>query len=156
MDISIIEENEFEECFKMIEKTCRISFADYYPISEIEKIISSLNVENLKSRAKVSHFYVVKNLQNKIVGCGAITGYWGSLTESILLSIFVDPDEQRQGIGRLIIQTLENDEYGKRADRIEIPASMVALPFYKKCGYNHKNGVLTYDDGHFALEKFVK
>jgi len=31
---------------------------------------------------------------------------------------------------------------------------MVAIPFYKKMGYEHKNGELNYDDGHFAMEKF--
>lgn len=155
MVIEIIKEEDFEKCHEMIAKTCRISFANHYPESEIEKIIKSLSVSALKERAGVAHFYVVK-IDENIVGCGAVTGYWGSETESILLSIFVDPDYQKKGIGRLIISTLENDEYGKRAKRIEIPASMVALPFYKKCGYNHKNGVLNYDDGHFAIEKFFK
>jgi hypothetical protein len=43
-----------------------------------------------------------------------------------------------------------------RAERIEIPASMSAIPFYRKLGYEHKGGKLEYNDGHFALEKFNK
>ena len=31
---------------------------------------------------------------------------------------------------------------------------MVAIPFYKKMGYEFKNGELIYSDGHFAMEKF--
>ena len=54
--------------------------------------------------------YVVCD-NSRIVGCGAIAGYWGSLTESILLTIFVLPDYQGKGIGRRIIETLEQDEY---------------------------------------------
>ena len=64
--------------------------------------------------------------------------------------------QRRKGYGKKIIETLEKDEYFLRATRIEIPASMSAIPFYRKMGYEHKNGELLYHDGHFALEKFNK
>jgi len=153
MIIEPVKNTDFENLHYMIAKTCRISFAPYYPEKFIEKTIGSLCVENLKKRAEWTHFYVVKENEN-IIGCGAIGAYWGSETESSLFTIFVDPDYQGKGIGRKIIETLENDEYFKRAKRIEIPAGIVALPFYKKMGYNHKNGELNYEDGHFAVEKF--
>ena len=155
MIIEIVKENELEAVHEMIAKTVRTSFPKYYPKGSIEYVIESLSVEALRQRANVSHFYVVKEF-DKIIGCGAITGYFGSETESILLSIFVDPDFQGKGYGRKIIETLEADEFGLMAKRIEIPASMVAIPFYKKMGYEHKNGELNYDDGHFALEKYRK
>ena len=41
--------------------------------------------------SKFGHFYVAK-INDKIVGCGVIAPYWGSETESVLLTIFVDPD----------------------------------------------------------------
>ena len=38
---------------------------------------------------------------------------------------------------------------------IEIPASITAVEFYKKQGYDYKNGVNELDDeGHYRLEKF--
>lgn len=49
----------------------------------------------------------------------------------------------------------EQDELFLRADRIEIPASIAAVEFYKKQGYDYKNGVRELDDGgHYRLEKF--
>lgn len=155
MVIDIVKNEEFEPLHKMIAKTCSISFKNYYPQKEIERVIQSLSVEKLKERAYSSHFYVVKE-GNKIIGCGAISKYWGSETESILLSIFVDPEEQGKGIGSKIMETLEKDEYALQANRIEIPSAIVAIPFYKKFGYEHKNGELNYDEGHFAMEKFRK
>ena len=92
--------------------------------------------------------------ENNIIACGAIGPYWDSKTESSLFSIFVDGNYQGQGFGRKIIETLEKDEFFERAKRIEVPASMSAIPFYRKMGYEHKNGELVYDDGHFCLEKF--
>ncbi len=70
-------------------------------------------------------------------------------------SNFVEPSYQHKGIGRKIIVHLENDEYAKRAKRIEIHSAISAIPFYRKLGYEHKNGDLSYKDGMFDLEKFI-
>lgn len=81
--------------------------------------------------------------------------YWGSTNESILLTIFVLPDYQGKGIGKQIIETLEQDEYFLRAKRIEIPASITAVKFYKKMGYDYKNGIAGMDEEQlYRLEKF--
>ncbi|MBE6038372.1 MAG: GNAT family N-acetyltransferase [Anaerofustis stercorihominis] len=91
----------------------------------------------------------------RIVGCGAIAGYRGSTTESILLTIFVLPGYQGKGIGKQIIQTLERDEFFLRAKRIEIPSSITAVDFYRKMGYEYKNGIAELDDEQvYRLEKF--
>lgn len=98
--------------------------------------------------------YVVCD-NSQIIGCGAIAGYWGSTTESILLTIFVLPEYQGKGIGSKIIETLEQDEYFLRAKRIEIPASITAVEFYRKMGYDYKNGIDLVDDEQvYRLEKF--
>ena len=153
MVIDLVEEKDFEQIHLLIAKTCKISFANYYPQKFIEKTINALKPDTLRERAKGGHFYIAKE-DEKILGCGAVAPYWGSETESVLLTIFVDPDCQGKGIGRKLIETLENDEYSLRSKRIEIPAGIVGIPFYKKMGYDFKNGELIYDDGHFAMEKF--
>ena len=154
MEIRIIKENEYAETAKMIERATKFSqFAKFYPQISIDDVIKSLNEDGVKERASWTHFYVIKE-EEKIVACGAIGPYWGSETESSLFSIFVDPNYQLNGYGRKIIETLEQDQYFKRAKRIEVPASMSAIPFYRKMGYEHKNGKLNFEDGHFALEKY--
>jgi len=53
------------------------------------------------------------------------------------------------------METLEADEIFKRAVRVEIPSSVTACEFYKKFGYDHKNGIDKIDEeGHYKLEKF--
>lgn len=65
------------------------------------------------------------------------------------------PEYQGKGIGRQIIYTLEHDEYFLRAKRIEIPASITAVEFYRKMGYDYKNGTAELDDKQvYRLEKF--
>ena len=125
-----------------------------YGQEAMEKLAASYGPEKVKQVADYAHMYVFEG-QEKIVGVGSISSYWGSKTESILLTIFVLPEHHGKGIGRVIIRTLEQDELFTRAERVEIPASITAAEFYRKFGYDFKNGVKKLDDeGHYRLEKF--
>ena len=156
MNIRLINENDYKNVANMIARALNNSaFEKFYPTQSIEYIKECLDEKGIKERASWTHFYVIEE-DGLIIACGAIGPYYNSETESSLFSIFVDSKFQGKGYGKKIIETLENDEYFKRATRIEIPASMSAIPFYRKMGYEHKNGELIYDDGHFALEKFNK
>ena len=125
-----------------------------YSAEYLEKTARALSPESMRSRAAWMHVYVVCD-GDIIVGCGAIGPYWGKEDESSLFNIFVLPEYQGRGLGRRIIETLEQDEFFVRAKRIEIPASITALEFYKKMGYAYKNGGDTVDtEGLYRLEKF--
>ena len=154
MDIRRFKEQDAREVSALIAKTLRTTNNKDYTPEFIENEVKILTPEYIAWRASWTHFYVVCE-GNAIIGCGAIGPYWGSETESSLFTIFVHPDYQGRGIGRGIIDTLEQDEYALRASRIEIPASVTACEFYKKMGYEHKAGAQKPDEeGLFRLEKF--
>lgn len=154
MEIRLFKIEDAIETAQVIAETLRVSNSQDYSSEYIEANIASHSAEVLIARANEGHMYVVCD-NSRIVGCGAIAGYWGSLTESILLTIFVLPDYQGKGIGRRIIETLEQDEYFLRAKRVEIPASITAVEFYKKMGYDYKNGIAEIDDEQvYRLKKF--
>ena len=130
-----------------------VNIRDYPPaaMQELAKAFDSGRILNLASYA---HTYVVCE-EDKIIGTGSISSFWGSETESILLTIFVLPEYHGRGIGRSIIKALESDELFLRAKRIEIPSSITACGFYEKMGYGYKDGVKELDDeGHYRMEKF--
>ena len=154
MEIRLFKLEDAIETAQVIAETLRTSNSKDYSAEYIEDTIASLSAEVLIERAKSGHMYVVCD-KARIVGCGAIAGYWGSTTESILLTIFVLPEYQGKGIGKQIINTLEHDEFFLRAKRIEIPASITAAQFYRKMGYDYKNGIKELDDEQvYRLEKF--
>ena len=125
-----------------------------YGLEATTKLAEQYNAEKILQIASYAHMYVLE-WKEQIVGVGAISSFWGSETESILLTIFVLPELHGKGIGKNIIDTLEKDELFTRARRIEIPASITATDFYRKFGYDYKNGIKELDDeGHFRLEKF--
>ena len=137
----------------MIARTLIISNSKDYSEEYIENTIASFSPETLRERAKDAHMYVACD-GSQIIGCGAIAGYWGSTTESILLTMFVLPAYQGRGVGKRIVRTLEQDAFFFRAKRIEIPASITAVGFYRKMGYDYKNGIAELDEEqHYRLEK---
>ena len=153
MIIRRIEPEDAEKVSALIAKTLREVNIKDYSSEYIEKIVQELQPKDILERAKWTHFYVVCD-EDRIVGCGAIGPYWGKVDESSFFTIFVLPEYQEHGIGRKIIETLEKDDFFLRANRIEIPASITAAPFYSKMGYTYKNGISVPDEeGLLRLEK---
>ena len=118
--------------------TLAISNSEDYPPEMISESIRSHSPELTAKAAGNAHFYVAC-VGDSIIGCGGITDYWGSEEESYLTSVFVLPHYQGRGVGRKIINALEADEYFLRARRTEVGASLTAVPFYLKMGYEFKN-----------------
>ena len=153
MEIRRFTEADAEAAAEVVAVTTEISNSRDYPPEYIEHLKQTHNAEVLKQRAAEGHMYVICDGE-KIVGTGTIAPFWGSETESILLTIFILPEYQGRGLGRKLIETLEQDEYAKRACRIEIPASLTAVHFYRHLGYDYKNGIAEPEDGlMYRLEK---
>lgn len=102
----------------------------------LAKVYDSGKVQNI---ANYAHMYVFE-WNGKIVGTGSISSFWGSKTESILLTIFVLPELHGKGIGREIINTLEQDEFYVRAKMKNMDFSR--YPFN------------AYDEYHFYIENY--
>lgn len=152
MVIELIKEEDILQTVEMIKDACKNSqFALFYPQKYID---SGSDYNIIKSRSEKMHFYVIKD-NNKVIACGGIGPYWDSKTEAWIFTVAVASSYQGKGYGRKIIETLEKDDYAKRSKRIEIHAAMNAIPFYRKLGYDFKNGDLCYQDGHFDLEKYL-
>ena len=156
MKIRRFEEKDAKKVSELIVETLRKTNTKDYSADTIENYVNNFQPENVLKRASWTHFYVAEEKRN-IIGCGAIGPYWDKIDESSLFTIFISPEHQGKGIGRKIIETLEKDGYFLRAKRIEIPASITAVPFYKKMGYSYKNGINKADDeGIVRMEKFRK
>ena len=154
MNIRRFETKDAEAVSAVVIKTLRISNTKDDPAELMEEVVKSQQPQNILERASWTHFYVVEDNDN-IIGCGSIGPFWGKEDESGLFTIFVLPEYQGRGIGRQIIETLEKDEYFLRAKRIEIPSSITGCQFYRKFGYDYKNGIAEIDEEHvYRLEKF--
>ena len=147
-------ESDAEKVSALIIHTLQASNSKDYSAETISALEKKMQPSGVLERASWTHFYVAEE-GGDIIGCGAIGPYWGSETESSLFTIFVLPACQGKGVGRKIIETLEKDEFFLRARRVEIPASLTAVEFYRKMGYDYKNGNSEPEDGFlYRLEKY--
>ena len=110
MNIRKFQDADADEVSALIVTTLRTTNIKDYSSEYIENEVKILQPHNILERARWTHFYVACD-DNKIVGCGAIGPYWDKENESSLFTIFVLPEYQGRGIGRKIIETLEQDEY---------------------------------------------
>ena len=108
------------EISKIIAKDLYTENIKDYPRESIDKLVKTLNKDTIKKRAQVFNCYVVLDSQ-KIIGVGMIGPYWGSQTESSFFTIFIDPSYKGKGIGRKIIEALENDIYLKEPIELKYP-----------------------------------
>ena len=138
-------EDNAEKVSAMIIHTLKTSNSKDYSAEDINALEKQMQPAGILERASWTHFYVAEE-GDDIIGCGAIGPYWGSETESSLFTIFVLPACQGKGVGRKIIETLEQDE---------VPASITAVDFYRKLGYEYKNGIDRPDEERlYRLEKY--
>lgn len=156
MEIRRFKTEDAQELSEVIACTMRECNVKDYGEELIELCIAGKTPEKLIECSNWMHIYVLCD-GDRIVGTGSIGPYWGSTTESSLFTIFVLPEYQGRGLGRLIVETLEQDEYFLCAERVEIPASLTAVNFYKRMGYDYKNGSSEPDEDHnIKMEKFRK
>ena len=154
MIIRRFREGDADQVSAMVIHTLQTSNSKDYSAEEIDAMISRFQPSGVLERASWTHFYVAEEGES-IIGCGAIGPYWGSEIVSSLFTVFVLPERQGKGIGRRIIETLEKDEYFLRAERVEVPASITGVGFYRKLGYEYKNGIDHPDEERrYRLEKF--
>lgn len=146
------EKKDAKEVSALIIRTLRTTNIKDYSKAYIEKGVRILNAKNIIEKACTRHFYVVC-LDEKIIGCGSI-GYDEDKEESCFYTIFVLPEYQGRGIGRLIVESLEKDEYARKSKKIIVPSSITAKSFYLKLGYKRKyQSDIPNEDGLFILEK---
>ncbi|MBR4666745.1 MAG: GNAT family N-acetyltransferase [Lentisphaeria bacterium] len=139
---------------KIIHRGLREVNGKDYPAERIEEYCAFFTTEKIIEQAETAHMYVAVSDSGRILGTGTIAPFWGSETESILLTIYVLPDLIGNGIGTGIIHTLEKDEYFLRAKRIEIPSSVTAVNFYRKLGYKFRDGRgIPDEEGLVRMEK---
>lgn len=141
------------EVAALVRKTLVISNVPDYTLESMEELAAIHTPEYIESRSAWMHFHVVCEGE-KIVGCGAVGPHGDSTEESELYTVFVLPEYQGKGLGKLILDALEHDEYFLRAKRIVICASITARDFYMKYGYQYApGGDILDEDDLYTLEK---
>lgn len=95
---------------------------------------------------------------NKVVGTASIDKFKGdeSRTKYIILTVFVKIEKHRQGIGKSLIEKIEQYAKSIGAKELVIPASIYGVEFYHKLGYDYYDGKKELnEDKEYILVKYL-
>jgi|GEM_PF-218886 len=165
MNVRRFNEKDTKKVVNLIHKTLRTVNIKDYTKNDMEKLCRKITGKMIDERAKHFHCYVITD-KDKIVGVRSIGQYWNVPNETSFFNVFADSNCIGKGIGKLIISTLESDEIYKNSIRVEIPASITAVEFYKHMGFGFKKGKdingndvfgnITDSEGEYRMEKYPK
>lgn len=142
-----------DQVASLVQKTLVTSNVPDYTLESMEEFASIHTPEYIINRSKRMHFHVVCEGE-KVVGCGAIGPHEGNTEESEFFTIFVLPEYQGKGLGKMIINALEQDEYFLCAKRVLIASSITARDFYFRFGYTYApGGDILDEEDLYTLEK---
>lgn len=116
----------------LICRCLRESNAKDYPPDVIEDLIAAHTPAALIGKFSAGEFSLVIRDGGTPIGVGiiSINGPF-----SYISTMFVSPDKQGQGVGRLIISGLEAHSILRDRLVCRLNASITAIGFYERCGY---------------------
>jgi len=151
------EEKYAEDISKIIVKNLlEVNVKDYgleYVKKTAEEFTPEEIVKNFANRTKV--YIALEN--EKVLGTAGISKSWyNDDGEYYILTVFVDVNHHKQGIGKRLMLEIEKFAKTIPAKRLVIPASIAGCEFYHKLGYEYENGKKELNsDKMYIMEKFI-
>ena len=110
-------------------------------------------LENFNKRTKV--FVALEN--DIVVGTAGLDKSWyNNDGEYWILTVFVDISHHKQGIGKMLVQKIEEFAKEMKFKKLVIPASITGCEFYHKLGYEYTNGKKELnEDKMYIMEKYL-
>jgi N-acetylglutamate synthase-like GNAT family acetyltransferase len=157
IEIKEYEEKYAEEISNIVTRNLlEINIKDYgleFSKKHAEEFTVDKIKENFKNRTKT--YVALKN--NNVVGTAGLDKSWyNDDGEYWILSVFVKPENHSEGIGKSLINKVE--EYAKEinAKKLVVPASITACEFYHKLGYEYANGKKELNEEQmYIMEKYL-
>jgi GNAT superfamily N-acetyltransferase len=120
-------DDDAEAVSQVIVSALRESNAGDYPRDVIERLVqifSPTTVLDMMGRRKV----FVATSGQRIVGTASLDG-------RVVHAVFVAPDVQRRGVGRLLMAEVERTARSAGMVTLVVQSSVTAVPFYARLGF---------------------
>jgi len=119
--------NDLDELHSLIVHTIKSCYFEYYPKEAIEYFISYTSKEGIEKDSADGYIIVIRN-ENEIIGTG-------TLINTHIKRVFVNPTYQGKGYGKIIMNELEEQAKKNGYKIVEIHSSLFAKKFYDSIGY---------------------
>ena len=124
-----------------------------YPADEMERLQAYYSPEKIIDLARSGLFFVACS-GRAVIGSGLAGPVTDHAGEYELQVIFVNPDWQGRGAGKMMMDYLEQACRLQGGKRVVLDASITAVNFYEHLGYIHSGGRPSLNEnGLYRMEK---
>ncbi len=152
IDIRLAETADIPALRALQARSLRVLGQAYYTATQIEHFIA--RVGTMDDYLVTDRTYLVAEMDGELMGCGGWTtrlpGYARNSPDAHLYadrgrvtvrSVFTEPLVARQGVGRRVMNAVENAIRGEGFHVAELGATDSGLPFYQAIGYHGLRGL---------------
>ena len=154
MIIENFQTSQAEEVAELIKRNLLEITSQYYSPEYVISLIDHHSPMQLLEKSRAQHIFVAVE-DGKAIGTGSLANFGTPEIPSYYgTAIFVALDFHRQGIGKQIMQKVEEKALELGADKITVRAAINARQFYEKLGYTYRDGIGMPDEkGNFVMDK---
>lgn len=127
IEIRQLERADLPPVYALIQDTLQTSYHGIYPVEAIEFFKIYHQKENIWNDASSGYTAIVESA-GKIVGTGTLLG-------TNIRRVFVDSLLQHRGIGKLIVQELEQKAVLEKLQILDLESSLVSRQFWESLGF---------------------
>ncbi|MFC1591585.1 GNAT family N-acetyltransferase [Thermodesulfobacteriota bacterium] len=140
---------DFEEVKRLIDTTIDICYTRDYS-EAVAAYFKQLHSADRIARDAEKGYTVVLEVEGLLIGTGTLVG-------DHVFRVFVDPQFQRRGYGRLIMDKLEQKARSSGVAEITLDVALNAVQFYHQLGYRFsEEAFLDAGDGQRLAYHVVK
>ena len=118
---------DLQSVYILVQNTLQVTYAAVYPPEAIEFFKNYHNQENILKDA-ASGYTIVAESDGQILGTGTLLG-------TNVRRVYIRPEHQRQGIGKLIVKELERKAQLLRLEKLDLSASLKSRSFWEAMGF---------------------
>ena len=118
---------DLQSVYELVQNTIQVAYADVYPPEAIEFFKNYHNRENMLKDLETGYI-VVAEADEQILGTGTLLG-------TNVRRVYIPPEHQRQGIGKLVVKELERKAKSAGLEKLDLSASPKSRRFWESAGF---------------------
>jgi len=127
IEIRRFNKKDLPAVYRMIQDTIAVCYSGFYPPEAIEFFKDYHNKENIIKDAAAG-YTIVAECNGEIVGTG-------TLLDTNIRRVYINPLYQRQGIGKTITQRLEKKAFTMGLSNLDLEGSLNSRVFWESQGF---------------------
>jgi GNAT superfamily N-acetyltransferase len=127
MEIREFEKNDLAAVKDLVDKTIDICYSNIYCVEAVKFFKDWHHHDKILKNAKEGYTIILER-DGRMVGTGTVVG-------NEIARVFIEPEFQKCGFGKLIMQKLEEKALSQGINIVKLDASLPSKKFYDLLGY---------------------